>query len=151
MVSFAMMLKTFCMFRQIKMSSPNLNNVIIIGCILCYSRSSKSHQPLGPLILFIRSLRVSWPMTPSDTNVDILKNTLTHPKISVSSEIMALQWICVMNISQIVFSVIILGLDSSITSTNAFPYICTAKVTTVTIIMDNLHLLTCVVDFFACP
>jgi len=47
--------------KQIKMSSPNLNNVIIIGCILCYS------------------------------------------------------------------SVIILGLDSSITSTDAFPYICTAK------------------------
>ena len=28
--------------RQIKMSSPNLNNVIIIGCILCYSRWSKN-------------------------------------------------------------------------------------------------------------
>ena len=47
--------------RQIKMSSPNLNNLIIVGCILCYS------------------------------------------------------------------SVIILGLDSSITSETAFPYICTAK------------------------
>ena len=49
------------LFRQIKMSSPNLNNLIIVGCILCYS------------------------------------------------------------------SVIILGLDSSITSETAFPYICTAK------------------------
>jgi len=47
--------------KQIKMSSPNLNNLIIVGCILCYS------------------------------------------------------------------SVIILGLDSSITSEDAFPYICTAK------------------------
>ena len=32
--------------RQIKMSSPNLNNVIIIGCILCYSRWSKIVQSL---------------------------------------------------------------------------------------------------------
>jgi len=47
--------------KQIKMSSPNLNNLIIVGCILCYS------------------------------------------------------------------GVIILGLDSSITSETAFPYICTAK------------------------
>ena len=48
--------------RQIKMSSPNLNNLIIVGCLLCYS------------------------------------------------------------------SVIILGLDSSLTSEPAFRYICTVKV-----------------------
>ena len=48
-------------FRQIKMSSPNLNNLIIVGCLLCYS------------------------------------------------------------------SVIILGLDSSLTSEPAFRYICTVK------------------------
>ena len=47
--------------RQIKMSSPNLNNLIIVGCLLCYS------------------------------------------------------------------SVIILGLDSSLTSEPAFRYICTVK------------------------
>ena len=51
---------TLC-FRQIKMSSPNLNNLIIVGCLLCYS------------------------------------------------------------------SVIILGLDSSLTSEPAFRYICTVK------------------------
>ena len=48
-------------FRQIKMSSPNLNNLIIVGCLLCYS------------------------------------------------------------------GVIILGLDSSLTSEPAFRYICTVK------------------------
>ena len=62
--------------RQIKMSSPNLNNVIIIGCILCYSR---------------------WSVLPLYSD---------HQNYS---------------------SVIILGLDSSITSVDAFPYICTAK------------------------
>ena len=40
--------------------------------------------------------------------------------------------------SQIVVSVIILGLDSSITSTNAFPYICTAKVTIMLTLVEKV-------------
>ena len=54
-------MRTFYSFRHIKMSSPNMNNLIIVGCILTYT------------------------------------------------------------------SVIILGLDSYMTSEDSFPYICTAR------------------------
>ena len=56
--------------------------------------------------------------------------TLSHSSTRLQQTTVTVTYpICRSDKSQMVFSVIILGLDSSITSTDAFPYICTAKVT----------------------